>query len=109
MTLTTHERRRSQRIPLPGRGEIHVPLKLPVRVLDISLSGALVASDAPLPVGARGRLLAAAPSGPLTTGFYVSRRRVEPAVAGGTFGAVFVDLDDRNQKSLEQFLKRASE
>ena len=109
MSLATGERRRSQRIALSGRGEIHVPLKLPVRVLDISLSGALVASDAPLPVGARGRLLAAAPSGPLTTGFYVSRRRVEPAVPGGTFGAVFVDLDDRNQKSLEQFLKRASE
>ena len=105
----THERRRSLRIPLSGRGEIHVPLKLPVRVLDISLTGALVASDAPLPVGARGRLLASAPGGPLATGFYVSRRRVEAASPGGTFGAAFENLDDRNQRCLEQFLKRASE
>jgi hypothetical protein len=103
------ERRRSQRIPLSGRGEIHVPLKLPVRVLDISLSGALVASDAPLPVGVRGRLLASAPGGPLATGFYVSRRPLATTAPGGTFGAAFENLDERNQKCLEQFLKRASE
>jgi hypothetical protein len=105
----TRERRRSVRIPIPGAGEMHVPLKLPVRVLDISLTGALVACDLPLPVGARGRLVAAAPGGRLAADFYVSRRRVEPVASGGTFGAAFVNLDDQTQKCLEQFLKRASE
>ena len=66
--------------------------------LDISLTGALVACDLPLPVGARGRLVAAAPGGRLATDFYVSRRRVEPVASGGTFGAAFVNLDDQNQK-----------
>jgi hypothetical protein len=92
-----------------GNGEICVPLKFRVRLLDISLSGALVGCDSPLPVGGRGRLLASGPSGPLTASFYVSRRRVEPAAAGGTFGAAFEDLDDQNQKRLDHFLKRGSE
>jgi len=103
------ERRRSPRMLLPGKGEIYVPLKFPVRVLDISLTGALVACDSPLPVGGRGKLLAASPGGPLSASFYVSRRRVESAAPGGTFGAAFVDLDEQNRKCLEHFLKRASE
>jgi len=92
-----------------GSAEMHVPLKLPVRVLDISLTGALVSCDLPLPVGARGKLLASAPDGRLGAGFYVSRRKVEMTATGGTFGAAFVDLDENNQKCLEHFLRRASE
>jgi hypothetical protein len=103
------ERRRSPRLRISGKGEMYVPLKFPVRLLDISLSGALVATDVPLPVGGRGRLLASAPGGRLATAFYVSRRRVEPAAPAGVFGAAFVDIDAHNQKCLEQLLNRASE
>jgi hypothetical protein len=103
------ERRRSPRLRMTGSGEMYVPLKFPVRVLDISLNGVLLESDVPLPVGGRGRLLASTPGGPLATAFYVSRRRVEPATAGGVFSATFVDIDEHNQKCLEQLLNRASE
>ena len=52
-----HERRRSPRLRIHASGELRIPCKHPVRLLDISLAGALVSSDVALPIGARGRLL----------------------------------------------------
>ena len=103
----TRERRRSVRIPIPGAGEMHVPLKLPVRVLDISLTGR--SSPVICRSRRRPRAFGGGGAGPAGGRLYVSRRRVEPVASGGTFGAAFVNLDDQNQKCLEQFLKRASE
>ena len=103
------ERRRSPRVTLQGAGEILASVRQPVKLLDISLSGALISSDVPLPVGARGRLVAAAPGGPLATFFFVSRRRVDATSTACTLGVSFVDIDERSRQTLEHFLKRASE
>ena len=103
------ERRRSPRVAVTGRGEIHVAVRQPVRLLDISLSGALFACDLPLPIGARGRLIATAPGGPLTAPFCVNRRRLEPISDSFTVAATFTEIDETNLRSLEQFLRRASE
>ena len=50
------ERRRSPRVMLPQDEECSLQLRTRVRLLDISLSGALVETDLPLPIGAKGQL-----------------------------------------------------
>jgi len=108
MTQST-ERRRSPRMPVRGHGEVHIAVKQTIRILDISLTGALFACDLPLPVGSRGRLVASAPGGLLSAPFSVSRRRIEPVSDSYTVAAAFTEIDDNSLRSLEQFLRRGSE
>ena len=56
MTQGFQERRRHPRVSVDGRYEFRTGRRLRVRLLDISATGALIASEERLPVGSRGRL-----------------------------------------------------
>ncbi len=106
----TSERRRVPRVAVNENVECKLELKTRVRLVDISLTGALLSADAPLPVGARAHMHAGVGAAPFAPEVQV--RRV--ADAGGreraaAFGAVFVGMDEKSRNSLETFLRKASE
>ena len=106
----TTERRRYARVDAPAGLMVRVGLRHSVQLLDISLSGALLACDTPLPAGSRGRLRAGLASDPFTADLLVKREHPRNPVARYTgLGALFVSMDDASRQSLERFLRRASE
>jgi PilZ domain-containing protein len=104
------ERRQSPRIPLDGVVQCRLDLRTRVRMLDISLSGALLAAELALPAGA---------AADLRTGLGVTAFRAEVEVqrtvgltAGALvngIGAMFTTMDDRSRRGLEDFLRKASQ
>ncbi len=79
-------------------------------MVDISLSGALLAAELPVAAGASAQLRSALGAHPFCTDVQVRRTTGLPA---GTpmsgIGAVFTTMDDRSRRSLEDFLRKASE
>lgn len=109
MTHTT-ERRRTPRVELVPDESVRLELRHRVQLLDISLTGASLACDTKLPVGTRGHFRASLASVPFTADLMVRRHHVRPAhhrKAG--LGALFSSIDEPSRKTLEQFLRRASE
>jgi hypothetical protein len=104
----TPERRQTPRVAIGEGVECRLDLRSRVRLLDISLSGALLAAELAMPVGAAAQLRSALGAGPLRTEVQV-RRSVR--LAGGVplkgVGAVFTAMDDRSRQALEDFLKKA--
>jgi c-di-GMP-binding flagellar brake protein YcgR len=101
------DRRRSPRVLLPEDEECSLQLRTRVRLVDISATGALVESDLPLPVGARGQLrfaLAGASYAPTVQ----IRRRANSQARDLSLGAVFTSMDDTSRRRLEEFLKKAT-
>ena len=101
------ERRRSPRVMLPVDEECSLQLRTRVRLLDISLSGALVETDLPLPIGAKGQLrfaLAGATYAPTVQ----IRRRAGLQARELNLGAVFTSMDDSSRRRLEDFLRKAT-
>ena len=104
------ERRQSPRIPLDGAVQCRLDLRTRVRMLDISLSGALLAAELALPAGAAAELR----SGLGATAFRseVQVQRTVGLTAGALvsgIGAMFTTMDDRSRRGLEDFLRKASE
>jgi hypothetical protein len=102
----SHDRRRSPRVPLPAQEECLLQLKTRVRLLDISVTGALVASDLPLPVGAEGRLRFALAGGSFAPAVQVRRRN--PGERGMRLGTMFTTMDESSRRRLEEFLRKAT-
>ena len=98
------ERRRSPRVPLNQPAACTVPLRARVKLLELSLSGALVTSDLLLPPGASGHLRFAVAGSPCAGAVTVRRSATR---SGGTveLGAMFTSLDDATRRHLEAFLK----
>jgi c-di-GMP-binding flagellar brake protein YcgR len=103
------DRRRSVRIDVSVGEFIRLEMRDRLQVLDISLSGALVASNTALPVGARGRLVAGlAAALPFDAEVVAKRQELRPKLsARAAFGAAFLTMDERSRRALEQFLRRA--
>jgi PilZ domain-containing protein len=101
------ERRRFPRVPVEGLHEFRLGRRLRLRVVDISLNGALFRSDEPLPLGAKGRLHMLLGAGDFEA--HVEVKRQQPAVDGrGTLlGASITPSQPRHHEVLEQFLSRA--
>ena len=102
------ERRQSRRATVGGLVEGRLSLRGRVRFLDISVTGALLAGEVTLPVGVTGEIRSAIGGGPLRADIQV-RRTAESGPRGACFGASFTAMDERSQRSLEQFLQRASQ
>ena len=105
------DRRRVPRVEVPEELECRLEMRARVRLLDISLTGALLASDAQLPVGTRGQLrtgVAASPFAPEVQVQRTAERHSGRETVQG-LGAVFVGMDEQSRQSLEAFLKKASE
>lgn len=109
--MMTIERRRHVRVNVPAGEGVQFEVRHRVRLLDISLSGALLACDASLPLGSVGKVRAALSAAPFTAELQVRRehpvtgtRQMSPAL-----GTMFLSMDEASRRGLEQFLRRASE
>jgi hypothetical protein len=81
-----------------------------VRLIDISQSGALLAADVRLPVGASAQLMTGVGGGPFTPVVAVRRcvGRSESGQPAVGLGATFLEMDAQSRQSLEAFLQRAA-
>ena len=102
------ERRRGPRVSLGQQVECRFEMRAKVRLLDISATGALLASEEWLPVETAGRLKAALAASRFSPQLRIRRAASLPRDGGVQLGAVFVGMDDESRKSLEAFLKRAT-
>lgn len=105
----TLERRRGPRAEGPSSAECLLEVRTRVRLVDISLTGTLMASEVPLPIGTRAHLRSNVGASSFTPAVQV--RRVADAPARGTgdrLGAMFTTMDDRSRRSLEEFLRKAT-
>ena len=101
------ERRRGIRADMGQQVDCRFEMRTRVRLVDISASGALLASDATLPVETAGRLKAVLGAGRFSPQLQV-RRAANVASSGFHVGAAFLDMDEESRKSLEAFLKKAT-
>jgi c-di-GMP-binding flagellar brake protein YcgR len=92
---------------LPQDEECDVQLRTRVRLLDISATGALVESELPLPVGARGQLRFALAGATFAPTVQVRRRAGAP-VRDLNLGTMFTSMDDTSRRRLEEFLRKAT-
>jgi c-di-GMP-binding flagellar brake protein YcgR len=108
---TGAERRRQPRLELPDGLECRLETRTRVRLVDISLSGALLASEAALPVGTRGQLRTGVATTPFTPEVQVQRTLGKDSRCDELqgLGTVFLDMDEQSRRSLEAFLRKASE
>jgi c-di-GMP-binding flagellar brake protein YcgR len=104
------ERRRVPRVTVDDGLECRLEVRARVRLVDISLTGALLASESQLPVGTTAHMQAGVGSASFAPDVQVRRivdrhsRESKPAL-----GAVFVGMDEKSRRSLEEFLRKASE
>jgi PilZ domain len=104
------ERRRVPRVAVDEGLDCRLEVRTRVRLVDISLTGALLASEAQLPVGTTAHMQAGVGAAPFAPDVRVQRvvdrhsRESKPAL-----GAVFVGMDEKSRRSLEAFLRKASE
>jgi hypothetical protein len=100
------ERRRWPRVAL-AEEYCRLQVRTRVRLLDVSASGALLASDIPLPVGTMGQLRFALAGDAFSPAVQVRRR----AMSGDhqfLVGSIFTSMEDRSRRRLEEFLRRAT-
>jgi c-di-GMP-binding flagellar brake protein YcgR len=102
------ERRRGPRVDVQQVIDCHFEMRMRVKLLDISASGALLGSDAVLPVEARGQLKAVLASGNFSPNLQVRRTAGSSREQGTLLGTVFQGMDDESRKSLEAFLRKAT-
>lgn len=103
------ERRKTPRVDVVSSEYVRMDVRHRVRLLDISLTGALIAAGTELPVGTRGLFTVALAAEPfiaeLKVGRHQAGRSPEPGLG---MGAVFAAMDQRSRRQLELFLRRAS-
>jgi PilZ domain len=104
------ERRQSPRVPIGSGVECRLDLRTRVRMLDISLGGALLAAELALPVGASAELRTGLGATAFRSDVQVRRTVGLPAgVALNGLGAMFTTMDERSRRTLEDFLRKASQ
>jgi hypothetical protein len=102
-----HERRRTPRVALDEHFDCRFEMRSRVRLVDISASGALLMSDAVLPVETLGRLKAVLAAARFAPSLEIRRSAALPRNEGMQLGTVFLGMDDESRKSLEAFLQKA--
>ena len=107
-TRFTGERRQTPRVALGGGIECRLDFRTRVRMLDISLGGALLAAELSLPVGASAQLRSGLGAEGLRADVQVRR---DVGLSSGVplkgLGAMFTGMDERSRRSLEDFLRKA--
>jgi c-di-GMP-binding flagellar brake protein YcgR len=107
VTSDFQERRKSPRVAVRGQYEFHAARRVRIRLLDISASGALLASDERLPVGGTGRLRLLLGEAPFDATVEVTREEPSPQGRGRLVGVSIVSVQSAQQEALEDFLRRA--
>jgi hypothetical protein len=105
----TPERRQGPRVEIDDVIECRLELRTRVRLLDISVSGALLGAEVTLPVGTRAHLRSAITAAAFSPDLQV-RRHVDGQSRNTAIGlgAVFTAMDERSRQSLEDFLRKAN-
>lgn len=104
------DRRRSLRVRVPTAAQMRLDVRHKVQLNDISLSGALLASGLTLPVGTEAQLHTGFGTGPFTATLRVVRQAEVPADQTSlAVGAMFTSMDSVSRRSLDLFLRRASQ
>jgi hypothetical protein len=103
------ERRSSPRTLLKSGDVVRLELRHRVQLLDISLSGAALACEAPLPVGTRGHIRTELAARPFIAEVAIMRHLGGTAAKDVTLGTQFGAMDDRSRQNLEQFLRRGKD
>ena len=104
------ERRQAPRVALNSGIDCRLELRTRVRLIDISLSGALLAAELAVPVGVPARLRSSL--GPTAFHSDVQVKRnvpLSPGIPLKGLGATFTTMDERSRRSLEDFLRKASQ
>ncbi len=99
------DRRREPRVTVSADVRSERPLAVSVRLIDIGLSGVLMASSLPFQVGQFARLSARLGDRAIDTDIEI--RRVSPRrdeKGGYAIGARFVSLDEATRRVMQQFL-----
>lgn len=103
------ERRQERRVDLDEGIECRIDLRTRVRLLDISVTGALLGADVTLPVGTTAHLRSAIAATAFSPDVQVRRLAdVSGRNAPTGLGAVFTGMDERSRRSLEDFLRKAN-
>jgi hypothetical protein len=102
------ERRRMPRLDISEQRDCQFDMRVRVKLVDISASGALLVSDVMLPVETTGQLKALLGSGRFAPSVQVRRTLALERNEGTQLGTVFVGMDDESRKSLEAFLRKAT-
>jgi len=104
-----HERRQGPRVAIDDLVECRLELRSRVRLLDISVSGALLGAEVRLPVGTRAHLRSAITATAFSPDIQVCRHADAASRSSAVgLGAVFTTMDERSRRSLEDFLKKAN-
>ena len=102
------ERRRGPRADVRGAVDCRFDMRVRVKLLDISGSGALLGSEAVLPLAAIGQLKTVLASGNFSPSLQIRRTAESSREQGTLLGTVFQGMDDESRKSLEAFLGKAT-
>ena len=104
-----NERRQGPRVVIDDLVECRLELRSRVRLLDISVSGALLGAEVRLPVGTRAHLRSAITATAFSPDIQVCRHADAASRSSAVgLGAVFTTMDERSRRSLEDFLKKAN-
>lgn len=103
----TSERRNAVRVNI-GNVDCRLVTRTRVKLLDLSLSGALLATEIGLPTGAVARLSTVLGIGHFAPVVEVLRTAPRRQFSGRELGVQFQRMDDRSRKHLESFLTRAA-
>jgi c-di-GMP-binding flagellar brake protein YcgR len=110
MSNWSEERRRAARIAVGDGCELGIGLARSVRLIDISMTGALMRTFEESPIGQRGELRTTLGDSPFVV--HVEIRRVAADTGQGEWGGgyrvgvAFVSLDPLNRRCLERFLRQ---
>ena len=102
------ERRSVPRVAVGHGFECRLMVRARVQLLDVSLTGALVATESPLPQGAVGHLSAVLTAGPFAPVVEVIRQAPRPQHGGFQVGTQFRCMDDHSRHVLDTFIGKAS-
>jgi hypothetical protein len=107
MAIEFQERRRSPRIAPDDGFELRVVERIRVRLVDISASGALLATDERLPVGSSGRLHLLLGGSAFEMQVDVTREEPAGDGRGRLAGVAMAGAHPGHQDILDEFLRRA--
>ena len=101
------ERRQGRRVEVLPRPELRLARRLRVRVVDVSLAGALVAAEEPMGPGTVGRLRVPLRRGRFEAEVVVKREDLRTESPPVLLGTAIVSAPPASRDLLEQFLGRS--
>jgi hypothetical protein len=107
MNDSTFERRRAPRLDIPGGDTLQFAVSLPAQVLEINLSGVLLASKTEMAVGERGELRMLMGNRSLNVAIEARAVSEETHINGGPryrIGAAFMDVTTEQRQRLQELL-----